>query len=734
MEKKKRELDIVLILILLASAFLNIYNIWKDDTVNPYYTAAVTSMMQSFHNFFYASFDAAGFITVDKPPVTYQIQTISALIFGMHGWSVILPQALAGVGSVLLMYLLIKPTFGKTAARIASFVMACTPIAVAVARTNNVDALLVFFLLLATWLLFKAIRKGKLIWLLAAFFVVGVGFNTKMLQAYMILPAFLLFYLIAANATIKKKIISLVSALAVLAAVSLSWPLIVDNIPASKRPYIGSSQTNSVLELAFGYNGIQRLTGQNSGGGQGGPNGDASKEMSSSDNSSSQTQAPPSQSSNSSSSSDDKTSNANMTAPPSNGQMPSGGEMPSGGQGGPPSGGDGGQGGPGGDGGKGGTGTGSKMQSGSGMFGTGTPGPLRLFQQELSDQISWLLPFAIFGITGLLIAGARERRRLSAQQKETIFWVAWLVPIAGFFSVAEFFHHYYLIMLAPPIAALVGAGWVALVHLYRNQTGWKSWLLPTAIIATTGFELFILRNYYDQIRVGWSIGVGVIGALSAIALLVFKQRQKPISYYVSLAALLALLVMPIYWASTPLLYGGNSSQPETGPQLASMSGKGMGMSDATVNEKLIKYLEENNSGAEYLFATTDSNTAAPYIIKTKKAVMTIGGFSGSDPAITLTQFKKLIKEGKVKYFLASGMGRGGNNDIVEWVQKNGKKVSSDTWQSSSDQQASSDQITSNTDSADTSSNSKTSGENGKMSGGPGGMNQSAALYELNADE
>ncbi|MCY8202410.1 glycosyltransferase family 39 protein [Bacillus sp. N12A5] len=729
MEKKKRELDIVLILILLASAFLNIYNIWKDDTVNPYYTAAVTSMMQSFHNFFYASFDAAGFITVDKPPVTYQIQTISALIFGMHGWSVILPQALAGVGSVLLMYLLIKPAFGKTAARIASFVMACTPIAVAVARTNNVDALLVFFLLLATWLLFKAIRKGKLIWLLAAFFVVGVGFNTKMLQAYMILPAFLLFYLIAANATMKKKIISLVSAFAVLAAVSLSWPLIVDNVPASKRPYIGSSQTNSVLELAFGYNGIQRLTGQNSGG-QGGTNGDASKEMSSSDN----TQAPPNQSSSSSSSSDDKSSNANMTQPPANGQMPSNGEMPSGGQGGPPSGGDGGQGGPGRDGGKGGTGTGSKMQSGSGMFGTGTPGPLRLFQQELSDQISWLLPFAIFGIAGLLIAGARERRRLSAEQKETVFWVAWLVPIAGFFSVAEFFHHYYLIMLAPPIAALVGAGWVALVHLYRNQTGWKSWLLPAAIIATTAFELFILRNYNDQIGAGWSIGVGVLGALSAIALLLFKQRQKPISYYVSLAALLALLVMPIYWASTPLLYGGNSSQPETGPQLASTSGKGMRMSDATVNEKLINYLEENNSGAEYLFATTDSNTAAPYIIKTKKAVMTIGGFSGSDPAITLTQFKKLVKEGKVKYFLASERGRGGNNDIVEWVEKNGIEVSSDKWQSSSEQQTSSDQKTDNTDSADTSSSSKASGENGQMGGGPGGMNQSATLYELHADE
>ncbi|MGU9968085.1 glycosyltransferase family 39 protein [Bacillus velezensis] len=725
MKMKKREIDAVLILILLASAFLNMYNIWNDDTVNPYYTAAVTSMLQSFHNFFYASFDAAGFITVDKPPVTYQIQTISALIFGMHGWSVILPQALAGVGSVLFMYLLIKPTFGKTAARIASFVMACTPIAVAVARTNNVDALLVFFLLFATWLLFKAIRKGRLIWLLAAFFVVGAGFNTKMLQAYMILPAFLLFYMIAANTTIKKKIISLVSALAVLAAVSLSWPLIVDNIPASKRPYVGSSQTNSVLELAFGYNGIQRLTGQSSGGGQGGPDGNASKEMSSSGGSS-QMQKPPGQSSSSSSASGDKSQNGSMTAPPSNGKMPSGGEMPSGGQGGPPSGGDGGGGGPGG-GGKSGTGTGSKMQSGSGMFGTGTPGPLRLFQTELSDQISWLLPFAIFGMAGLLIAGARERRRLSAEQKETIFWAAWLVPIAGFFSVAEFFHHYYLIMLAPPIAALVGAGWVALVHLYRKQAGWKTWLLPAAILVTTGFELFILRNYNDQIGAGWSIGIGVIGAVAAIALFVFKQRQKPLSYYVSLAALLVLMVMPIYWASTPLLYGGNSSLPETGPQLASTSGKGMGMDNASVNTKLINYLEKHNAGADYLFATTDSNTAAPYIIKTKKAVMAIGGYSGSDPAITLAQFKKLVKEGKVKYFLASGMGKGGNNDIVQWVEKNGKKVSSDKWQSNTDQK------TKNSDAADKKS-SKASGKNSRMSGGPGGMNQSASLYELQSDE
>ncbi len=152
----------------------------------------------------------------------------------------------------------------------------------------------------------------------------------------------------------------------------------------------------------------------------------------------------------------------------------------------------------------------------------------------------------------------------------------------------------------------------------------------------------------------------------------------------------------------------------------------MGMDNASVNTKLINYLEKHNAGADYLFATTDSNTAAPYIIKTKKAVMAIGGYSGSDPAITLAQFKKLVKEGKVKYFLASGMGKGGNNDIVQWVEKNGKKVSSDKWQSNTDQK------TKNSDAADKKS-SKAAGKNSRMSGA-GGMNQSASLYELQSDE
>ncbi|MCY9669572.1 glycosyltransferase family 39 protein, partial [Paenibacillus alginolyticus] len=184
---KSKKNDYILVAIALLAAFLNMFNIWQDQTANGYYTAAVTSMLQSFHNFFFASFDPAGYVTVDKPPVTFWIQTISAYVFGVHGWSVILPQALAGVGSVLLMYILIKPTFGKMSARLASLAFACTPIAAAVSRTNNVDSMLVFTLVLATWMLFRGIRGSKWGFVVAAFGVVGVAFNMKMLQAYMVM-------------------------------------------------------------------------------------------------------------------------------------------------------------------------------------------------------------------------------------------------------------------------------------------------------------------------------------------------------------------------------------------------------------------------------------------------------------------------------------------------------------------------------------------------------------------
>ncbi|MBO7749060.1 glycosyltransferase family 39 protein, partial [Paenibacillus sp. MWE-103] len=266
---KQAQIDPVLLVTAVMSLLLNGYGIWNDKYANTYYTTAVASMLQSFSNFFYGSLDPAGSVTVDKPPLAFWIQTAFAYVFGLHGWSVILPQALAGVGSVILLYLLLKPTFGIRAARIGALVMALTPVLAAVSRTNNIDSMLVFALLLGTHLLFKGIRGRRTGLAIAAFAMIGVAFNMKMLQAYMVLPAFYLFYVFAAKASWKRKTAVLAGATALMLVISVSWAVIVDAIPADKRPYIGSSGSNSVLELAFGYNGVSRLTGNQGPGGGG---------------------------------------------------------------------------------------------------------------------------------------------------------------------------------------------------------------------------------------------------------------------------------------------------------------------------------------------------------------------------------------------------------------------------------------------------------------------------------
>lgn len=663
---KKMSSDLVLLVILLLAAFLYGYGIWNDQYVNTYYTTAVGSMMQSFHNFFFASLDSAGSVTVDKPPVVFWIQTLSALVFGLHGWSVILPQALGGVGSVLLVYLLVKPTFGRTAARLAALAMATTPIAAAVSRTNNIDALLVFTLLLAAWFLFRGTKRNKLGSLLAAFAFIGVGFNEKMLQAYMVVPAFYLFYVLTAKVNWKKKTGVLAACTAALLVVSLSWAVIVDSIPASKRPYIGSSGTNSVLNLAFGYNGVSRLTGDRStGGGDGGggnPGANAGAEMPSRNGG-----EIPAMNGTGGQGDADTRGTAPGGQPPGNRTDSAGRQF-------------------GGDGGQGSRGGMTGGAGGGGMFNTGTAGPLRLFQSELSGQASWLLPFVLFGCIGLF-ANLR-RNNFTQAHKEALFWLAWLIPVMGFFSIAGFFHQYYLVMMAPPIAALVGAGWSQLWSLYRERSSWCSWLLPIATLVTACFQWYIIHPYDDTIGIGWSIGILITGIVITLLLVVFKGKEKPFSYVVGIAALLALLIGPIYWAATPITYGMNSQLPEAGPDSSSGMGGGGGNSSGRnsvtgVNENLLAYLEANNSGETYLFAALNYSTAAPYIIDKGAPVVILNGYSSSDPVYTPDTLKALVQRGEVKYFLVTsggmGGGRGSSSELTTWITENGTEVPSTDW-------------------------------------------------------
>src|ERR671926_263908 len=179
--------------ILILSAFLNLFRLTSEGYGNTYYSAAVKNMLTSWHNFFFVSFDA-GFVTVDKPPLGLWIQAASAKLFGFNGLSLLLPQALAGILSVALLYHLVRKTFGPVAGLLAALVLAVTPIAVAINRTNDLDSLLVLSILLAAWAAIRAAETGRIRWLLVCMVVVGLGFNIKMLEAYLVLPAFYVFY------------------------------------------------------------------------------------------------------------------------------------------------------------------------------------------------------------------------------------------------------------------------------------------------------------------------------------------------------------------------------------------------------------------------------------------------------------------------------------------------------------------------------------------------------------
>ncbi len=246
--------------ILVLAASLEFIGLSGEGYANSYYAAAVKSMLTSWHNFFYASFDAGGFVSVDKPPLGLWVEVASAKLFGFSGISMLVPEALAGVLSVGLLYLLVARPFGPVAGLVAALALAITPITAITDRNNTIDSLLILTLLLAAWAAIEATQRGQLRFLLLSAVLVGFGFNIKMMQAYLVVPALALMYLLGAPRTWKARIAHLACALLALLIVSLAWLVAVDMTPAGSRPFVSDSGTNSALSLALGYNGLGRVT------------------------------------------------------------------------------------------------------------------------------------------------------------------------------------------------------------------------------------------------------------------------------------------------------------------------------------------------------------------------------------------------------------------------------------------------------------------------------------------
>jgi 4-amino-4-deoxy-L-arabinose transferase-like glycosyltransferase len=707
---RKWRYEILIAGILVLSAFLNIWNIWNQGYSNAYYAAAVRSMLENPSMLLFNSFDAAGFITVDKPPVGLWVQAASAAILGFSGWSLVLPQALAGVGSVALVWLIVSRAFGKAAGLISASALAITPIFVAVSRNGTMDGILIFVLLLAVWAALKAARESSLPCLLLAVILVGIAFNIKMIQAFIVVPAVLAVYLVGAREHAPaKRVGHLVLAIAVLVAISLSWAIAIDSIPADQRPFIGGSGDNTVLGLIVNYNGIHRLESDS-----GAPGG-----FSQSSPTPGGMTTPGGVTQNRTSFRSTEEIASGQFRPPDMDPGIAGADNSSGGMPGRS---------------QGGMGTGFSTApaydgpgTGSGLSGipsmgpgsgsvpgnargggmgdeTGTPGITRLFSEGLAGQLSWLLPFALIGLLAFWRRPASlswkglEDAGLSGERGLTLLaMVLWLLPGLLYFSFTTgFWHTYYLATIAPPIAALAGIGALGMYRAYHDG-GIRSWILVAAVLITGLIQAVILSYAAD-----WSgpLTAVVIAGTAGLALVLafLKYRRKEVAANIpKLAAGMAialLFIAPLVWACTPLMYGSGNNLPSAGPRLAGGGNGGMdgmaapGSSPGSSASGFAAYLLTHTTNETWIVAMPSSMSAASLIIGTGKPVMALGGFAGSDQVLTLEEMKTMVADGKVRFFslggsMGGGGGSGSNSAIQSWVMSTCTVVPSSEWSGNS---------------------------------------------------
>jgi 4-amino-4-deoxy-L-arabinose transferase-like glycosyltransferase len=267
-----------LALLLLVAGVLNLWGLSENGWANEYYSAAVRSMSSSWHAFLYGSFDAAGAMTVDKPPLSSWVQVAFVKVFGFHSLSMLLPQALMGVATVALVYDLTRRLWGRPAGFVAGLALATTPIAVAISRHNNPDALLILCCVGAVWATVRALQDGRTRWLVLAGVCVGLGFEAKMAAALLVVPGIVAAWLWIAPRGRLAALRQLLAGGTAMVAVGGAWPLLIALTPAADRPWVSGTSDNSILSLIFGYNGLGRLSGQAGGpqafgGGGGGGNG-----------------------------------------------------------------------------------------------------------------------------------------------------------------------------------------------------------------------------------------------------------------------------------------------------------------------------------------------------------------------------------------------------------------------------------------------------------------------------
>jgi len=621
--------------LLVATALLYLWGLGASGWANSFYSAAAQAGSESWKAFFFGSSDAASSITVDKTPLALWPMGLSVRIFGLSSWSILVPQALEGVGAVALLHATVRRTTGSAGAGLlAGAVLALTPVAVLMFRFNNPDAMLVLLLVASAYATLRAVEatvstgstsgsgstggsRRAVRWLAFAGVLVGLAFLAKMLQSFLVLPALIAVYAVFAAVPWRRRVLHLLAAAGGMAPAPGWWIAIVELWPAASRPYIGGSQDNSILELTLGYNGFGRLDGSETGS--------------------------------------------------------VGGGGTTGGQWGA---------------------TGLWRMFGSEVgtqvawlipaalilgvagwwFARGTAG--RAVRAGLTLWLAWLL---VTGLTFSFMAGIFH-------PYYTVALAPAIGALVGIGALALWRHRGSLV--ASGLLGLVTALTTGLAfELLARDASWHPWL--RYVVGVVGFAVALL--IVGMRHLPRRVGLAVASAAVIVGL------TGPAAYSLATAATPHSGAIPSAGPSSSGFGGpGGGFGAAPGGALAgraAIGGTARGGSGAsagglldgsTSSTALNALLEADASSYTWVAAAVGSNSAAGYQLATQQPVMAIGGFNGSDPSPTLAQFKEYVAAGKIHYFIAGGgvgggfgggfggggIGAGGSTSsaIAQWVE------------------------------------------------------------------
>jgi 4-amino-4-deoxy-L-arabinose transferase-like glycosyltransferase len=655
---------LALVAVLALSAVLNTHRLTQNGYANVFYSAGVKSMLGSLHDFLFVSFDPGGMITVDKPPLGLWVQVASAKLFGFSALSLLLPEAIAGVLAVAALYWATKRAFGPLAALAGALALAVFPSFVAVSRDNNLDAVLILLMILACGVAVRAVQSGRWRTLLGCAVLVGLAFNTKTLAAYLIVPGIGLAYAVGAPGSLVRRGAQLLVAGAVMLVVSFAWIAFVELTPASKRPYVGGSINNTELGLTLEYNGLGRVGGE-----VGGPGHVQVVPL--------RPHTPP------------RHARARAAAHRHHTPVPSL-ILPDG-------------------------------RFRNPMTFGGATGPLRLFDTDLGDQGSWMLPFALLGLVAvalsLLLCPPEQATDAEAELQDAVDPVNAKMPLGrgmpggqrkalpewlktphephtalrgrrdprlagllvfGGWLLAEYavlssskgiVHPYYISALGPGTAAMVGAGAVAFVELARHRERPLALAALVLLPAAVGATVFVQSTLLDRVShlhyMRWFPPLLVVGAaVGVLCFLLFLMARRHAAPAMALI-LAVLLIAPGAYAATTWEAPVEGTFPAAGPQQnVGYGGLDVLTSSVHLDQSLIRYLNTHGATRRWTVLTEASDTAAPMILLGSRAGA-LGGYSADDPTMSAAGLARLVARREARYVVLGGAysTRGGNAAI-----------------------------------------------------------------------